>query len=158
MRRASVAVVYAVVWIVVAAMASANAGEAFYIGTWKLAGAEAAPWTGSGQMADSVKRSRLLGKTIVFKAGEIAGPAPFACKHPQYKVSDFTPEMIFQGALEEMQSKDKSVQPSRIAASLGFSGTSIKTLETGCEIDFHFIDDGTAKASLNDYIYELKKQ
>jgi hypothetical protein len=35
---------------------------------------------------------------------------------------------------------------------------SLKTLETGCEIDFHFVDEATAEIGLNDYVYTLKKQ
>ena len=75
------------------------------------------------------------GKTIAFKAKEIAGPRPFACTTPHYKISDFTADLIFQGAFEQMQSNNKSVDPNKIAASLGFLGNSIRTLETGCEID-----------------------
>jgi hypothetical protein len=41
---------------------------------------------------------------------------------------------------------------------LCFSGTRIKTLETGCEVDFHFVDAITAEIGLNDYVYTLKKQ
>ena len=47
---------------------------------------------------------------------------------------------------------------SATAASLGFTGPSIKTLETGCEVDFHFVDRTTAAIALDDYIYTLKKQ
>jgi hypothetical protein len=57
-----------------------------------------------------------------------------------------------------MQSKNKSVDPNKIAAALGFIGNRIKTLETGCEIDFHFVDATTAEIGLNDYVYTLKKQ
>jgi hypothetical protein len=57
-----------------------------------------------------------------------------------------------------MQSSNKTVDPGKIAASLGFSGSHIKTLETGCEIDFHFVDATTVEIGLNDYIYTSKKQ
>lgn len=66
--------------------------------------------------------------------------------------------MIFQGAFDEMRQSNKKVDPRTLAASLGFSGASIKTLETGCEIDFHFVDDGTAEVGLNNNVYTLKKQ
>jgi hypothetical protein len=147
----------AALWVLLMSGSLARAGDAFYLGAWKISGAEPAPWAASGQMPDAAERSRLLGKTINFKAGEISGPAPFACKRPRYKLSEFTPQMIFQGAFEEMQSNDKSVDPSRIAASLGFKAR-IRTLETGCELDFHFVDEARAKTGLNDYIYELEKQ
>jgi uncharacterized phage infection (PIP) family protein YhgE len=66
--------------------------------------------------------------------------------------------MLFQGAFEEMQSKNKAFDPNKLAASLGFAGKTVKTLETGCEIDFHFVDAATAEIGLNDYVYTLKKQ
>ncbi len=66
--------------------------------------------------------------------------------------------MLFQGAFGEMQSKDKSVDPGKLAAALGFKGASFKTLETGCEFDFHFVDERTAEVGLNDYVYTLTKQ
>jgi hypothetical protein len=142
----------------VAQVVPANAADSFYIGKWKLIGAIVAPWADPKQKPDSTEQSRLIGKTIVFKAGEITGPPPFACKAPHYKESDYTPDMIFQGAFEQMQSKNKSVDPNKLAASLGFAGSSIKTLETGCEIDFHFVDAATAEIGLNDNVYTLKKQ
>ena len=66
--------------------------------------------------------------------------------------------MIFQGAIGELQSKNKSIDPNKLAASLGFAASSIRTLETGCEIDFHFVDAATAEIGLNDNVYTLKKQ
>jgi hypothetical protein len=143
---------------VLAQVVPSNAADSFYIGKWKLAGAVVAPWADLKQKPDSAEQSRLIGKTIVFKAKEIAGPQPFACKTPHYKESDYTADMIFQGAFEQMQSKNKSVDPNKLAASLGFAGSSIKTLETGCEIDFHFVDAATAEIGLNDHVYTLKKQ
>jgi hypothetical protein len=136
----------------------AKAADAFYIGAWKFSGAVVAPWADPKQKPDSTEPSRLIGKTVIFKAREIAGPRPFACAAPHYKISDFTADLLFQGAFENMQSNDKSVDPNRIAASLGFSEIRIKTLETGCEIDFHFVDATTAEIGLNDYVYTLKKQ
>jgi hypothetical protein len=141
-----------------AIVAPAQAADSSYLGAWKFSAAVAAPWADPRQKPDSAEQSRLLGKTVTFKAREISGPRPFACATPHYKISDFTADLIFQGAFEEMQSKNKSVDPNKIAASLGFSGTSIKTLETGCEVDFHFVDATTAEIGLNDYVYTLKKQ
>jgi hypothetical protein len=86
------------------------------------------------------------------------GPSPIRRGADEVKERDYAADMIFQGAFEEMQLKDKSVDPSKLAASLGFAGRSIKTLETGCEIDFHFVDTATAEIGLNDNVYTLKKQ
>ncbi len=74
--------------IAAATGSAAKCGGAFYIGTWKLAGAVAAPWADPKQKPDSAELTRLIGKTIVFQAKEIAGPPPFACKAPHYKESD----------------------------------------------------------------------
>jgi hypothetical protein len=134
--------------------APAFASDSFYVGTWKFTGTMVAPWADPKRKPDDA----LLGKTIVIAARQIGGPRPFACASPHYKVSDFTPDLLFQGALDEMRSNDKTVDPNRIAASLGFAGTAIKTLETGCEIDFYFVDATTAEIGLNDYVYTLKKQ
>ena len=43
-----------------------------------------------------------------------------------------------------MHRRDKSADPAKIAAKLGFRGSSWKTLETGCgnELDYHFLDPG----------------
>jgi hypothetical protein len=147
-----------IVGTAVAQVAPADAADLFYIGTWKLTGAVVAPWADPKQKPDSAEQSRLIGKTIVFKAREIAGPPPFACKTPHYKETDYAADQIFQGAFEEMQVKNKSVEPGKLAASLGFAGSRIKTLETGCEIDFHFVDAATAEIGLNDNVYTLKKQ
>jgi len=59
-----------------------------------------------------------------------------------------------------MHERYKSADPVKIAAKLGFHGSSWKTLETGCanELDFHFIDATTAAFGLNDYVYILKKE
>jgi hypothetical protein len=68
--------------------------------------------------------------------------------------------MLFQGAFGEMHARDKSVDPAKVAATLGFRGSLWKTLETGCgnELDYHFLDAGTSAFGLNNYVYILKKQ
>jgi hypothetical protein len=58
--------------------------------------------------------------------------------------------MIFQSAFDEMQPANEKVDPKALAISLGFTGAGIKMLETGCEIDFHFVDDASIEAGLND--------
>lgn len=120
--------------------------------------AVAAPWADPQRKPDDAERARLLGKTVVFKTREISGPRPLACVRPQYKMTDYGPDMIFQGAFDEMQRTSKKAEPKALAASLGFAGDKIKTLETGCEVDFHFVDDTTAEVGLDNVVYTLKKQ
>jgi len=140
------------------AVGSAAAAEPFYIGSWTFTGAVVAPWADPRRRPDDAERARLMGKMVVLKIGEISGPRPFACAKPQYKVTDYGPDMIFQGAFGEMQHADKKVDPQALAASLGFTGARIRTLETGCEIDVHFVDDATAEIGLNNYVYTLKRR
>ncbi len=82
----------------------------------------------------------------------------FACKGPHYKVSDFSADMLFEGQFGEMHDTDRSKDPLQLAHALGFTGTAFRTLETGCEIDWHFVDPGTVEIGLNNYVYTLKKQ
>ena len=136
----------------------ATAADPFYVGGWTLTTAVLAPWADRHRKPDDAERARLIGKTVVLKTREISGPRPFACAKPQYKVTDYGPDMIFQGAFDEMQRADKRADPKALAASLGLTGSRIRTLETGCEIDIHFVDDTTAEIGLNDYVYKLKKR
>jgi hypothetical protein len=114
--------------IVAGCIVVVQAADPFYIGQWKLSGAVAAPWADPQRKPSDAERGRLLGKTIAIRSREIAGPDPFACRGPHYKVSQFTADMVFQGAFETMQSNDKAVDPAKLAASLGFSPGTIKTL------------------------------
>ncbi len=101
----------------------------FYFDTWKLDAAVVAPWADPHAKPDESEKNALI-----------------------------TADMLFQGAFEDMHDKDKKAEPRKLAASLGFTGASIKTLETGCEIDWHFVDAATAQIGLDYYVYTLKKQ
>ena len=134
------------------------AQQPFYLGAWKISSAVAAPWADPQQPSDAAEVKTLTGKVITLKPKAIAGPNPFACKAPHYKVSDVSADMLFQGELGELHDADKSKDPLALAHALGFSGDSFKTLETGCEIDWHFVDQSTAEIGLNNSVYTLKKQ
>jgi hypothetical protein len=138
------------------AAAPSRAADQFYLGDWKIDSAVEARWA-RPKISASEKNS-LMGKTVMVKAKEIAGPQPFACKGATYKVTDYSADMLFQGAFEEMRDINKSADPQKLAESLGFSGTTFQTLETGCEIDWHFVNPTTAKIGLNNFVYTLKKQ
>jgi hypothetical protein len=148
-----------VILALAAALAPARAQVA-YLGTWKIASATVAPWADKAHMPDPAEMKALVGKSVTFKAKEITGPRTLACKGPNYKLGDSTADMLFQGQFGEMHDKDKSADPAKLAASVGFIGTSWKVLETGCanELDWHFIDATTMAIGLNDYVYLLKKQ
>ena len=144
---------------ILAFSAAALSADAFYLGTWKIDSAVVAPWA-DPKKPDPTEMKTLVGKTAVIKPNEILGPRQVACKGPRYQIKEYPADMLFQGSFDEMRSRDKSVDPAKLAARLGFQGKSWKTLETGCgnEIDYHFIDQNTAAFGLNDYVYILKKQ
>lgn len=142
------------------ALASASsAADPFYFGAWKIESAKLAPWADASR-TDPAEIKALTGKTIVFRATEIVGPHALACHGPKYRVKFYPADWLFQGSFGEMHAKDASADPANLAASLGFHGTSWKTLETGCgnELDYHFIDTRTAAIGLNNAIYFLKKR
>jgi hypothetical protein len=136
----------------------ANAADTFYLGTWTFDSAIAAPWADPHDKPDVAEKDSLLGKTITIGPGGITGPKVFACKGPHYKLTDYTADLLFQGAFGEMHEADKTKDPAKLAASLGFTAAPVRTLQTGCEFDWHFIDRATAEIALNDYVYILKKQ
>ena len=135
-----------------------NAAEPAYLGKWTFTNAAVAPWATLSRAPNEAERTRLMGKSITIGAKGISGPDPFLCKGARYAMRDYTPDLLFQGAFDEMRRKDKSVEPDKIAASLGFKAKTVRTLETGCEFDFHFVDDRTAQVGLNDYVYTLTKK
>jgi hypothetical protein len=141
-----------------AAALPAYAEEPFYLGVWKISSAVVAPWADPQQPSDAAEIKALIGKVITIKSKAITGPNVFACKGPHYKMSDFSADMLFQGELGEIHDADKSKDPLALAHALGFSGGSFKTLETGCEFDWHFVDQTTAEIGLNNSVYILKKQ
>ena len=143
------------------AMGALAAGAAEpWLGSWKITEAKVAPWAGKSRGRSDVDLKELLNKTVTFRPREIAGPPMLVCKGPKYKLSDFSADMLFQGAFGEMRQKDERVDPAKVAASLGFQGDSWQVVETGCDngIDWHFVDATTLAIGLNDYVYILKKQ
>jgi hypothetical protein len=139
---------------------SARSAEPFYLGTWKIASATVAPWWSETAAPDAVETKSLVGRTFTIEGRRITGPRQVACSHPHYQLKDYSADMLFQGMFGEIQTRDKGVYPLKVAAGVGFRGTSWRTLETGCEteLDFHFLDERTAAFGLNNYIYLLKKQ
>jgi hypothetical protein len=145
---------------VLACACQTDAADQFYLGTWKITTAVVAPWADPATRQPATEMKSLVGKIVVIKTNEITGPHALACKGPKYKVVESPVEGLFQGEFDEMRRRDKSVDPAKLAAQVGFHGSKWKTLETGCgnELDFHFMNPGTAEVGLNDFVYTLKKQ
>jgi hypothetical protein len=141
-----------------AILVSARAADSFYLGTWKFDSAIVAPWADPHNKPDVTEKNSLLGKTVTIAPNAISGPKVFTCKGPHYKLTDYTADLLFQGAFGEMHDSDKSKDPQKLALAVGLTSMPVKTLETGCELDWHFVNQSTAEIGLNDYVYNLKKQ
>jgi len=142
-----------------ALLSPASAADPFYLGNWKFTSATVAPWaTPAARKPNRTERDSLLGKTVSIKPKEIVGPRVFACQRPRYELKEYPAADLFQGAFGEMRERDPAIDPGKLAARLGFTGNSFTTLETGCEFDWHFVDQTTVKVGLNDWVYTLKKQ
>ena len=122
-----------------------------YLGRWFIAGASPAPWSVAGDPATAPVPAPIVGKAIVYERSRIAGPRLLACRRPNYQLRQVPPEGLFQGGL---------TAPAAQAAALGFRGTSIPTLQTGCagSIDFHFVDQSTALFALDNMVYTMRKR
>src|SRR4051812_11576312 len=106
------------------------AADPFYMGKWKIVSAVVAPWwQDKAHKPDDAEMKLLIGKTVTFSANAIAATRG-ACKNPHYLVKDYPADYLFQGAFGEMQRREKSVDPVKVAAGVGFTGKSFKTLET----------------------------
>jgi hypothetical protein len=137
----------------------AHAADPFYLGTWKFASAVVAPWAApAARKPNRTERDALLGKTVSLKPKEIAGPRVFTCQRPKYRLKEYPAADLFEGAFGEMRERDPAIDPDKLAARLGFRSKAIRTLETGCEFDWHFVDQTTVKVGFNDWVYTLKKQ
>jgi len=145
----------------VASLSGAMAEDAFYLGQWKITGAAPGPWIKSDAELFPDEMKSLVGQTITLKSDAIEGPGGFPCKGPKYEVMEGGPDMLFQGAFGEMQSKDTSVNPQVLAEQVGFTGTQYRSVLTGCEfaVDFSFgADNDTAMFALDNAVYRLKRQ
>lgn len=132
-----------------ASSSPARAQEAF-AGSFAISKADTAPWADAAPKPDAELRG-LLGKSASFQKTRIDAPKPLGCAKLQYAVKEYTADMLFQGSLKE---------PEQQAKALGFKGTPIKTLETGCAngIDFHMVDADTVLFGLNDRVYTLTRK
>jgi hypothetical protein len=137
----------------------AAADTNFFLGNWTIDKAVVAPWADPASKPNDAEMKSLVGKSVTFKAQQIQGPGILACKELKYEITEGGADMLFQGALADKPDGTKQ-DSSKLAADLGFQGSSWKTLQTGCEneLDFSFVDDNTAEFGLNDYVYTLKRK
>ena len=142
-------------------LSGAKAEDAFYLGQWKITGAAPAPWIKSDAELSPDEMKSLVGQTITIKSDGIDGPGQFPCKDAKYEVIEGGPDMLFQGGFGEMQLKDATVDPQKLAEQAGFTGTHYRTVLTGCEfaVDFSIGEDkDTMMFALDNALYLMKRQ
>jgi len=149
-----------IVFVLFAVLLSpASAADPFYLGNWKFTSAVVAPWASpAARKPNRAERDSFLGKLVSIKPTEITGPRAFGCQRPRYQLKEYPAADLFEGAFGEMREREPALDPGKLAARLGFKGSAFTTLETGCEFDWHFVDQTTVKVRLNDWVYTLKKQ
>src|SRR5262249_25755195 len=77
------------------------------LGSWKIAEARAAPGPATWGARSAVALKGFLNKPVPSRRRETAGPPMLACKGPKYKLTDYSADMLFQGAFGEMHQKDE---------------------------------------------------
>jgi hypothetical protein len=136
--------------LVAAAVPFGARAQEVFGGPWLIIKAAPAPWA-EKDAASYAEAKALLHQPVSILADRIDGPKPLNCRKLKYKVTSYTPDMLFQGSL---------TAPDKQAAALGFKDKAIKTLETGCEagIDFHMVDAMTLLFALNDRVYTMTRR
>ena len=132
------------------ALASASSAHAqgAYAGTWTIDSWKPAPWLSAADAKAVKPHASLIGKTITFSKTKIAAPQPIACSGPKYEIKSVAFDMLFEGGLKK---------PATEAPALGFKAP-VKTLMPGCDMEFHSIDDNTAKFALDNIIFTMTKK
>lgn len=70
-----------------------------YLGTWRIANAQTAPWADHSEPQEVAEGKDLVGRKVVYRRNRIDGPEPLACKAPVYKLIRVPAEGLFQGGL-----------------------------------------------------------
>jgi hypothetical protein len=147
--------------VAILAGSSVSASEPTYLGRWKIVSAAVAPWAKDGPVPDDRESKSLIGSIVTLSRKFVSGPGSFPCSGPRYELIEGTAEILFQGMLGEMRSKDPRVDPQKLAEQAGLTGSRFRTVITGCEfaVDFSFgSDPGVAAFALDNYVYRMKRE
>ena len=139
-----------------AAVPAQALAQGVFTGSWRVTGAQDAPWVGPKSDLKPSYEAALRNATIAFGPKRVDGPGWFACPRPRYAITELEPESLFEGGLDD---PDRGMTtPKETAARLGFVGQKFPTLETGCaELSFHLAAPDTILFGLNNVIYTLKR-
>ena len=127
------------------------APESSLSGTWRVIGAQAAPWARQRKLTKA--DAPLLEYAIKLKDGTVEGPPPFSCKDARYTEGVSTHDELFGGKL-------KSDKDFTLAKRIGLSQGQIDTERVICNgriFDFYFTDNAQFVLGMGDVIYTLEQ-
>jgi hypothetical protein len=125
-------------------------------GAWNVVDAQRAPWVNEAADRSRTRAdSNMLHARVAFLPNRIDGPQSIACRNPHCQVVQAPLDELFEGGLADT---DRGMtDPMGAAATLGFRGLTSTTLRSGCELEFHMVDENTALFGLNNIIYTLRR-
>ena len=127
------------------------APESSLSGTWRVIGAQAAPWVRQRKLTKA--DAPLLEYAIKLKTGAVEGPPPLSCKDARYTEGVSTHDELFDGKL-------KGDKDFTLARKIGLSQGEIDTERVICNgriFDFYFTDNAQFVLGVDDVIYTLEQ-
>ncbi|MBL8700368.1 MAG: hypothetical protein JNK67_18475 [Alphaproteobacteria bacterium] len=118
-------------------------------GAWKLVGGVPAPWV-TGPGGASVPKG-MVGKTLAFAIGRVAGPHPLGCGGAHYEFAMMPGEGLFQGGLPAPV--DASARKAGVATLPALS------LQVSCDkgvFDYHLAGPGRLVTALDNVVWTLQ--
>ncbi len=130
--------------------------QGVFLGSWTVVAAQPAPWVAkSPDKIEARSEPAIAHARIVIQSGRIEGPQPIGCQKPHYQVAQVPPEELFEGGLDD---PDRGMtDPKGAASALGFRSPNITTLQPGCDIEFHMVDNDTVLFALNNMLYTMHR-
>lgn len=136
-------------WLLALALASSTPS---YEGTWKIETAVVAPWWAGREAPRSGFVKELVGRTFTIANRRIVGPGIVGCASERFAIKEVPAQGLFQGMLGE-----DAARATRSAAGLGFRAGPWKTVDGGCELEFHFADSGSGAFGLDNHVFRFRR-
>lgn len=145
------------------AAAPALAAEADFYGSWKITGAEKAPWEDPANPKVTDDAERYVGKVVDIAKRSMKGPDLMDCGATELAVDSFPYAGLFEGGLGvkpgDPAAPYDEAKAKRLAEGLGFTAEPVESLTHGCsELILHRLDATTLVFGLDYRIYTLEKQ
>jgi hypothetical protein len=142
---------------------SARADDFPFAGTWKITGAQHAPWEDPDRPMITDDEQRYGGKLVTISRTSMKGPDLLGCGETEVTVETLPFAGLFEGGLgtdpKNPAGDYDEAKARKLALELGFTAEPVATLFQGCsEISLHLRDANTLMFGLNNRIFTLEKQ